>query len=419
LTLFASIVVRRELREATSERAWVAAMLQAESALARAEAKAGMLPPAAAAAIAEQCVADRFDVAELAEQARAVGNPAEPLVRALRRAVGEQHARYVHWGATSQDVVDTAAMLVAQRALELVLAEVERVAAASARHAREQRETVIAGRTLLQQAVPTTFGLKAAGWLVGVLEARRELRRVREECLAVQLGGAAGTLAALGSRGAEVSRLFASELDLHEPVLPWHTDRVRVARIGSVLALVAGVAGKIAVDVVLLAQTEVAEAAEGAAGGSSTMPQKRNPVGSALALACSRQVAADAALLESLLVQEHERAPGAWQAEWDPLTRALALSGAAAASIADVLEQLVLDPERMRANLVAETLSERAVFEYGLSRDELAAGPLPDVLAARLAPDELERALDPTGYLGSASAFIDRALELYDAEVPS
>src|SRR5262245_232057 len=391
-------------------------MLAAERALARAEALAGVIPAEAAEEIAETCAAGRFDLEGLAEQGRAAGNPVEPLVRQLRQAVGGDAARYVHWGATSQDVMDTAAMLVARRALELILADVERVAAACARHAREQRDTTMAARTLLQQAVPTTFGLKAAGWLVAVVESRAWLRRVRSERLAAQLGGAAGTLAALGEHGPDVARLFATELELAEPPLPWHANRVRIAELGSALATTAGVLAKIGVDVALLAQVEVAEVAPPEGGGSSTMPQKRNPVGSALAVACARLVAADAAVLTGSLVQEHERALGGWHAEWDALSGALALTGGAAAAIADLLEGLEVDPERMGANLDEAVLSERAVFELGIERGELAGRPLRDALSERLADAELEAALDPAGYLGSAAQLVDRALAFAEGE---
>jgi 3-carboxy-cis,cis-muconate cycloisomerase len=392
-------------------------MLTAERALARAEALAGVIPGEAAEAIAETCSADRFDLDDLAEQGRAAGNPVEPLVRELREAVGGDAARYVHWGATSQDVMDTAAMLVARRALDLILGDVGRVATACGHHAREQRDTTMAARTLLQQAVPTTFGLKAAGWLVAVVESRAWLRRVRSERLAAQLGGAAGTLAALGERGPDVASLFAAELELPEPPLPWHANRVRIAELGSALATAAGVLAKIGVDVALLAQVEVAEVAAPEGGGSSTMPQKRNPVGSALAVACARLVAADAAVLTGSLVQEHERALGGWHAEWDALSGALALTGGAAAAIAGLLEGLEVDPERMRANLDEAVLSERAVLELGIERQELAQTTLRDALSERLTGVELEAALDPAGYLGSASQLVDRALAFAESEL--
>ncbi len=414
MTIFATIAVPAALRDATSARAWLEAMLAAELALAKAEALAGVIPAEAADAIAESCRAELFDLEELLERGHAAGNPVEPLVRALREEVGGDTARYVHWGATSQDVLDTASMLVARQALGLVLADVDRVAAACARHAREQRETTMAARTLLQQAVPTTFGLKSAGWLAAVVEARHGLRRVLAERLAAELGGAGGTLAALGERGPEVMSLFAKQLELPEPPLPWHSNRVRVAELGSALATVAGVLAKIGLDVALLAQSEVAEVSPPAGGGSSTMPQKRNPVGSALAVACARLVTADAAVLAGGLVQEQERALGGWHAEWDSLSRALALSGGAAAAVAELLEGLTVDPERMRANLDEASLAERAVFEFGLERHALEDRPLREALADTLSPDQIEAALDPAGYLGSAQLFVDRALALYD-----
>jgi 3-carboxy-cis,cis-muconate cycloisomerase len=262
--------------------------------------------------------------------------------------------------------------------------------------------------------VPTTFGLKAAGWLVEVLGARTNLLYLVAERLAVELGGAAGTLAALGEAGPEVTRLFAEKLDLQEPPLPWHSNRMRVAELGCALALAAGALAKIGVDVALLAQSEVAEAAPPAGGGSSTMPQKRNPVGSALAVACARLVNADAAVLTGGLAQEHERALGGWHAEWDALSRALAFTGGAAASVAELLEGLTVDAERMRANLSEEALSERAVFELGLDRDALEGRPLREALEEALPADQVEAALDPSGYLGSAGLFVDRALALYD-----
>ena len=407
MTIFAAIAVPDELREATSGQAWLAAMLDAERALARAEAQAGVIPAEAADAIAAACSAERFDLAEITGRGRATGTPVGPLVAALREAVGGDAARYVHWGATSQDILDTAAMLVGRNALELILGEVDRVAAACARHAREQRDTTMAARTLLQQAVPTTFGLKAAGWLVAVVEARDGLRRIEPTA---ELGGAAGTLASLGEHGAEVAALFAKELALAEPPLPWHTNRVRVAELGSALAVAAGVTAKIGLDVALLAQTEVAEVAVPDGGGSSTMPQKRNPVDSALAVASARLVAADASVLTGALVQEHERALGGWHAEWDALSRALALTGGSAASVAGLLEGLEVDAARMRANLDEAVLSERAVFELGIERSKLEGRPLRGVIAERLSEDEVEAALDPSAYLGSAGAFIDRAL---------
>ena len=407
MTIFAAIAVPAELRTATSGEAWLAAMLDAEAALARAESAAGVIPAEAANAIASSCRDGSFNLGKITERGRATGTPVGPLVAALREAVGGEAAQYVHFGATSQDIVDSASMLVARRALELILAEVDRVAARCAALAREHRNTAMAARTLLQQAVPITFGLKSAGWLVAVVDARNGLRGLEP---AASLGGAAGTLAPLGERGAEVAGLFAKEIGLAEPPLPWHSNRVRVAQLGSALAIAAGVMAKIGLDVALLAQTEVAEVSVPEGGGSSTMPQKRNPVGSALAVACARLVTADASVLTGGLAQEHERALGGWHAEWDALSRSLALTGGAAAAVADLLEGLEVDEERMRANLDEAVLSERALFEHGIERDALEGRALRDVLAERLSEDEVEAALDPSGYLGSAGAFVDRAL---------
>jgi len=445
--LFAPIFVPDAIREAVGGRAWLQAMLDAEGALAVAEAQAGLISAEAAEAIAGCCDVDRFDVEEIGHSGRASGNPVPALVEALTAAVreaSEDAARYVHRGATSQDITDTAAMLVARRALALILAELDGVAAACARLAKEHRRTLIAGRTLMQQALPTTFGLKAAGWLVSVLETRRRLLTLRGSGLAVQLGGAAGTLASLGSTGPAVLREFALELGLPEPVVPWHTARFRVADLGGLLALAAGAMHKVSLDVILLSQTEVAEVAEpsgGGRGGSSTLPHKRNPVGSVLAAACARRVYPLAGTLQSAMAQEHERAAGAWHSEWEALSEALALTGGAAASVRETLEGLEVYPDRMRENLditdglilaervttvaaeklgrleahdLVQNASQRAVESGRPLREELAAEP---GLRDALSDEDVDAALDPAGYLGSAETFVDRALELYRKEV--
>jgi 3-carboxy-cis,cis-muconate cycloisomerase len=376
LTSFAPIFVPAALREAVSDESWFAAMLDAERALARAEASVGAIPPEAAATIEDCSQLDRFDLAALSDQGRAVGNPAEPLVRALRELAGDA-APYVHFGATSQDVVDTAAMLVTRRAVALVADELAGAAAAAVQLAEDHRSTPMAGRTLLQQAVPTTFGAKAAGWLVGLVDARSTLLGV---ALHAQLGGAAGTLAPLGDRGVEVLAAFAHELGLAEPVVPWHVRRAQLANIAGALQQVATACDKVGLDVVLLSQTEVGEVTEASGGGSSTMPHKRNPVGAVLARACARLVQANAVVLSGG-EHEHERAAGAWQAEWTALSEALAHAGGAAAAARTSLTGLGVHPDRMRANMGADVYSER---------DRLG--------------------LQDPDYLGSAEAFVDRAL---------
>jgi 3-carboxy-cis,cis-muconate cycloisomerase len=419
LTVFAAIFVPEPLIDAVSDGAWVEAMLEVERALAAAEAATGVIPADAASGIAGACRAGELDVAELARGGRAVGNPAEPLVRTLRARVGGDAARWVHHGATSQDVMDSASMLVTRSARELILAELDALAAACARLADEHRSTPMAGRTLMQQAVPTTFGLKAAGWLVGVVDARAQLAAVP---LKAQLGGAAGTLAALGDRGPEVLRAFAAELGLAEPVLPWHTRRVRVAELGDALAAVAAACDKIAIDVVLLGQTEIGEVSEAIGGASSTMPQKRNTTRAAIARACARGVHAAAGVLTAG-EYEHERAAGAWHAEWGALSDALALAGGASAAMHECLDGLEVHVERMRANMSPGLVAERVAFAlaekfgreeaHSLVGDAFAGGDPRAALASHLDAAELDALLDPTTYLGSADAFVDRALALY------
>jgi 3-carboxy-cis,cis-muconate cycloisomerase len=375
---FEALFVPPAFRGAVSDEAWLRALLETERALATAQAKVGVISQEAAAAVVAARTGD-FDAAALAEAGRRAGNPVEPLVRALR-----EHAEFAHWGATSQDILDTAAALVAREATTLITVELDGVARACAELADRHRSTVMAARTLMQQAVPTTFGLKTAGWLVGTLHARERIAAVR---LPAQLGGAGGTLAALGDHGVDVLRAYCEELDLPEPVLPWHTRRLRVAEVGAGLAIAAGFLSKIALDVVLLAQTEVGELREGDSGSSSTMPHKQNPVGSTLTRACALRVEAAAGVLLAAVPQEHERAAGAWHAEWAALSDALMLTGGAAAAMHETLGGLEVDVERMRANIGEDTLSEAARFGI-------------DVTA-------------PQDYLGSADAFVDRALEFY------
>ena len=366
---FDALFVPDELRAAVDDDAWLRAMLTAERALARAQSQ-----PVGD----DVFTVDGLDVGELAREGRRAGNPVEPLVRKLR-----ERSEQVHHGATSQDILDTAAALVARDATTIILGELDGIAAACAKLADEHRATVTAARTLLQQAVPTTFGLKAASWLVGVVHAREHLAAAR---LPAQLGGAGGTLAALGDTGIEVLSSYAKELDLSEPVVPWHTRRLPLAELGATLAVAAGFCAKIALDLELLAQTEVGEVRLPADGRSSTMPHKRNSVGLVLTRACAEHVRAAAGVLLHL-EHEHERAAGAWHAEWKALSDALAYTGGAAASLRDTLERLEVDVDRMRSNLRAEALSE----------------------AERFAPE----AREPEDYLGSADVFVDRALAFY------
>ncbi|MFG2001898.1 3-carboxy-cis,cis-muconate cycloisomerase [Spirillospora sp. NPDC048911] len=335
---------------ATGDRAWLRALLDAEVALARAQARLGVVPADAAAAIERAARADEIDLVDLARRARGAGNPVVPLVAGLRRLAGPA-GEHVHHGATSQDIVDTAAMLVAARTRAVLLDDLDRVLALLAALAQRHRDTPMAGRTLGRQALPTTFGLKAAGWLTGVLESRDRLADVR---LPVQLGGAAGTLNAFGDRAVELLAAYAREAGLAEPILPWHTRRTPVAELAAALALTSGALGKIATDVVLLAQSEIDEVAEPAApgrGGSSAMPHKRNPALATLIRSAALQVPAYTQVVLAAQAAPLERPAGEWHAEWQPLRECLRLTGGAAATTAEMLDGLEVFPGRMRDNL--------------------------------------------------------------------
>ncbi|MFH8407772.1 3-carboxy-cis,cis-muconate cycloisomerase [Streptomyces sp. NPDC018019] len=453
---------------ATGDTAYVRALLDAEAALTRAQAAVGLAPAAAAEAVtAAARDTGRYDARDLAVRARAGGNPVIPLVTALTSAVAGQDAgaaAYVHRGATSQDILDTATMLVCSRALAAVLADLDATAATLARLAAGHRGTPMAGRTLTQHAVPVTFGLKAAGWRGLVLDARDRLAAVRD-ALPAQLGGAAGTLAAFhafaeadaeqgtadGSAGAacpgpggddlglRLLAAYAAETGLAEPVLPWHTLRTPVADLAGALAHTAGALGKAAADVLALSRTETGELAEGRGGGSSAMPHKSNPVRATLIAAAARQVPALAGVLYGSLAAEDERPAGAWHAEWQPLRDALRLVGGAARDAAELTAGLRVRPERMRANLAATgglVVAERlaAVLGAHLGRDT-AERLLTDV-ARRAAEDgtalaealgrtlrahhpataaafpaaRLRELTAPAAYTGSAGALVDRAL---------
>jgi 3-carboxy-cis,cis-muconate cycloisomerase len=439
--LFGGVFARGPVAAQVDDRAMLRALLDAEAALARASAAAGVIPAAAATAIAACCDAGRFDVDALGRASAAAGNPVVPLVAALTEQLPEEAAGHVHQGATSQDVLDTAASLVAHRALGPLLGDLAAAAGACAGMAHAHRGSVLAGRTLLQQAVPVTFGLKAAGWLVGLDETRRRLAEVRRRELAVQLGGAAGTLAGFGDRGLQVLAGFAAGLGLAEPTMPWHAVRARPAALAGALGACAGVLGKVARDVVLLAQDEVAEVREGGGdppaarrGGSSAMPHKRNPVAAVAVTACAARVPGLVATMLAAMPQEHERAAGGWHAEWEPQRELLRLVGAAASWGRELLEHLEVDPDRMRANLDAagglplaaaaaaalagplgrrrareavEAASRRAAEEGRPLREVLLASP---EVAGRLDAADLDRALDPAAQLGAAGELVDRAL---------
>jgi 3-carboxy-cis,cis-muconate cycloisomerase len=339
---FSSIFVPDDLAAAVADDAWVAAMLEAEAALAAAQAAEGVISAEAAEAVAEACKGD-FDALALAVAGRAAANPVVPLVKRLRETAPE-----AHHGATSQDILDTAAALVTIRALTLAIEHFDAAISACARFADEHRGTIMAGRTLMQLAQPITFGLKAANWLTALAEARVSLMTAD---VPAQLAGATGTLSELG--GPAVVRRFAESLDLGAPEHPWHANRVPVADLAMGLALAAGTAEKVALDIVLLAQNEVgevSESAEGGRGSSSAMAHKQNPVGAIRARAAARSARGAVSVLLEAMAGEHERAAGAWQSEWGALSTALAGTGGAIWSLREALEGLTIDAERMAAN---------------------------------------------------------------------
>src|SRR6266436_4930725 len=355
--LLAPLLSSAAMRAVCDDVTYLQNMLDVEAALARAEAATGVIPKGVAEPIAKACKAGTFDLAALAEAATRSGNLAIPLVKALTANVAKANAeaaRYVHWGATSQDVVDTATMLTLRAAIDALLTDLERAVAGFAKLARQHRTTAVVARTWLQHALPMPFGLKLAEYAAALHRSSKRLQRLRGETLALQFGGAAGTLAALGDNGLPVAEKLAQELELTLPEAPWHTHRDRIAEAASVFAILAGTCGKIARDVQLMMQTDVAEAFEPSGegrGGSSTMPHKRNPVAAASAVAAATMAPNLAATIFAAQVQDHERGAGPWQAEWPTLPMLLLVTSGAIASIVDVAEGLEVDVARMRANL--------------------------------------------------------------------
>lgn len=436
--LFGPLQAAGGVREQVSDPAWVQAMLDAEAALAQSLADAGRIERSDADVITTACDATLYDVSDLGRASVAAGNPVVPLVRELTRLAGAAGSS-VHSGATSQDILDTALMLVSRRALEVILADLAGCAEVVATLARGHIETVQVGRTLLQQAAPTTFGLTAAGWLSGLSAAQTALRDARGQ-LAVQLGGAVGTLAALGTDGPRVVAAMARRLDLAEPVIVWHTERSRIATLAGALGQTAGTVSMIGRAIVLLAQTEVAEVTEEGppgAGGSSTLPHKRNPVAAVLAAACAQQAPGLVATVLSSMGHEHQRAAGSWHAEWQPVTSLLQSTGSAVAWLATSLQRLQVHPDAMRRNVEAAggllttervtsvltesvgrlaahdlvaSCSRRSVAGEGTLLDLLAADP---VIGRELDRDRLRDLLDPAQYVGSAAEFVHSTLEVY------
>jgi 3-carboxy-cis,cis-muconate cycloisomerase len=423
-----------------ADRARLQGMLEFEAALARAGARAGVIPAAAAEAIGRRCRAELFDLSRLAEGAAKAGNPAIPMVAALTALVAAddaEAARYVHWGATSQDAMDTGLILQLRQLATVLGEDLERLSAALAGRAEEHKATLLAGRTWLQHAAPVTLGAKLAGWLDAVERHAERLEQVRARALVLQLGGAAGTLASLGRQGLEVAEALAADLGLALPAMPWHAERDRLAEVAAFLGLLIGTLGKMARDLSLLMQTEVAEAfepAEEGRGVSSSMPQKRNPVAAAVALAAAARAPGLVSTMLSAMVQEHERGLGGWHAEWETLPHLASLAAGALRQTIGTIEGLEVDAARMRANLdltqgailaeaAAVALAPRIgrpqaheLVERAARRARETGRKLQDVLgedpavSAHLSTRDLAAVFDPRHYLGQSVRFVDRVL---------
>jgi 3-carboxy-cis,cis-muconate cycloisomerase len=443
--LLAPMFSSAAMRAVCADAAVLQHMFDFESALARAEAALGVIPASAAQPIAKACRAEAFDISRLAEAATRSGNLAVPLVKALTAHVAKadaEAARYVHWGATSQDVIDTAVMLGLRAAIDALLTDLDRAITGFAKLAKQHRNTAMVARTWLQHALPMSFGLKLAQYAAALHRSRERLKRLRSEALALQFGGAAGTLAALGDKGLVVAEKLAAELELPLPDAPWHTHRDRVADAASVFAILAGTCGKVARDIQLMMQTDVAEAFEPAGegrGGSSTMPHKRNPVAAATALAAAAMAPNLAATIFAAQVQDHERSAGPWHAEWPTLPTLMLVTSGGLGAIVELAEGLEVDVARMRVNLDAtnglimaeavtfalaekigksdahhliETATKKAVAGMQSLRDVLASDPK---VTAHLSADKLANLFEPMAYQGISQVLIDRVLASLDS----
>ena len=428
------------IEELFSDRARLQGMLDFEAALARAEARAGVISASAASAIAAMCRAELFDMDSLARATARAGNPAIPMVEQLTALVGkddDEAMRFVHWGATSQDAIDTGFTLQLRSALERIEAEFEILSGSLAELSKKHRATPVAGRTLMQQALPTTFGFKAAGWLDAVNRHRERLRDAGRRALVVQFGGAVGTLAALGSSGLDVAKALGEELHLAVPDIPWHVHRDRWVEVAATLGLCTGTMGKIALDVALQMQTEVGEVFEPAGagrGGSSTLPHKRNPIVSAVVLAAAARMPGLVGAMLGAMVQQQERGLGGWHAEWETMPEIIGLAGGALHHLTRTIVELEIDVARMRANLDLThglIFSEAVQMALGSVMGRMAAHELVGAACERaragrrhlrevleddaavmkhLSREQLDQLFDPRQYLGVVEALIDRVL---------
>ena len=435
--IFGALYSTEEIRELFSDRAQVQFMLDVEAAIARAESKLGLVPPPIADAITRAARVENIRLDYVADSTRKVGYPVVALVKELGRVAGDEAARYVHLGATTQDILDSALVLQLRRAFAIVRRDMIAIARALAEKALRFRDTPITGRTHLQHAVPTTFGLKCAAWASPLVAHVERLDQARSRVMVVQFGGAAGTLAALGEKGLAVVEALASELSLGVPDMPWHSRRDGFGETAALLGLICGSLSKFALDVSLMMQTEVGEVSEPhdeGRGGSSTMPQKRNPIASENIIAATRTVHALVPVMLGAMIADHERATGPWQSESLALPQCVALTAGALAHARSIAEGMNVDTERMRRNLkitdgliMAEAIASALVTPLGRAAAEASIAracdrsiaeckPLATILREEaelrrhLSDSDLERLMDPAAYLGSAGAFVDRVV---------
>ncbi|MCQ9392306.1 3-carboxy-cis,cis-muconate cycloisomerase [Pseudomonas viridiflava] len=438
--LFDVYFTQPDMRRIFSDEGRVQGMLDFEAALARAEARVGLIPQDVVSDITQSCRAELFDFDALAIAIGNSGNSAIPLVKALGKRIAAhspEAERYVHMGATSQDVMDSGLILQIRDAIDVLERDLGHLGDALAQQAQVHAATPLAGRTWLQQATPVTLGMKIAGWLGAITRHRQRLNEIKPRVLCLQFGGASGSLAALGDQAFKVAEALAEELQLHLPEQPWHTQRDRLVEFASLLGLIAGSLGKLGRDVSLLMQTEVGEVFEPSApgkGGSSTMPHKRNPVGAAVMIGAATRAPGLVATMFSAMPQEHERSLGLWHAEWETLPELCCLVSGSLQQALQVVPGLQVDAERMRVNLestrglvLAEAVSIalaqrigrdaahhlieqscRQAVEQGVHLRQV-LGENPEV-TEQLSSEELDRLLDPAHYLGQARRWVERAV---------
>ena len=433
--IFAPLFSDLEIAALLTDQAYVRALVEVEAALARAQAKLGVIPSTAAERISK-VQAEKIDTGALSKGVIRSGFPIIALVQQLREQAGEEGAPYVHWGATTQDIMDTACVLQIRAAIQIFKRRILELLRHMSELGERYRATVLAGRTHGQQALPITFGLKVAGWVAPLIRHAQRIDEISPRLLVVQCGGAVGTSAALADKGLAVTQALAEELSLGVPMMSWHVQRDCFVEFAGWLSLMTGTLGKMAQDVILLAQTEVGEVAESGEqgrGGSSTMPQKSNPITSELILAAARTNASLLSALHQAQIQEHERATHGWQVEWLTLPQMMILTGGALKHSVDLAENLQVDDTAMRANIARANdviLAEAAVFALATAMPRakaedlvktacgiaMAEGkPLIEVVKERgtvaAGSVDWEALSNPANYLGETEKIIDGVLQ--------